>query len=461
MQQRKRINREHAPGKENEKGQGKMKTSLLLLAALTFLLAGCSSADNQNDSAANKASSSNSSNTEARNNSSASNRGEATTNSSSNDRADSSVSEEPAHDTDDSPIDKDETTPPGSQYDDSQAGQLTAGESDDLTSWKEWVRLLNSGEGRELQSYWSVFPQNRLEVVVTGGGKPVSDAEVSLVDDDGDTVWESRTNIDGEASAYAGLFDEQQNQERYGVIIRSGNQEKQYENVQIPRGSALRVDLNEQVKPSLGVDLMLVVDTTGSMQDELDFLKSELKDVVARVLKNNGQQLDIQVSTNFYRDRSDKYLVKDYPFTKDIDTAVKQISQQEAAGGGDFPEAVDEALENAIDDHKWSGDARARLLFLVLDAPPHHERKVTKRIHELMESAAAEGIRIIPIASSGVDVQTEYLMRFMATATGGTYLFLTDHSGIGNDHMEPAVGEYEVKRLNDLLVEVISRYTSE
>jgi len=49
----------------------------------------------------------------------------------------------------------------------------------------------------------------------------------------------------------------------------------------------------------------------------------------------------------------------------------------------------------------------------------------------------------------------------MASATGGTYLFLTDDSGIGSDHLEPAVGEYEVTLLNDLLVEVINRYVQE
>ncbi|MGO4376125.1 VWA domain-containing protein, partial [Paenibacillus sp. MCAF20] len=59
------------------------------------------------------------------------------------------------------------------------------------------------------------------------------------------------------------------------------------------------------------------------------------------------------------------------------------------------------------------------------------------------------------------DVDTEYLLRFMAIASGGTYLFLTDDSGIGGDHLEPAVGEYEVKLLNDLLVEVINRYVQE
>ncbi|RAP77333.1 VWA domain-containing protein [Paenibacillus montanisoli] len=447
--------RDFAPNKR------KVKAALLLLAAAAMLLAGCSSADEQNDSSANTATENSAPAADGDSNSAAN---DSSSSESKSDTTDSSHSEEPAPAPDkdgDMPIDEGEPAP-GSQYDDSEPGQLTAGEWNDLLSWKEWVKLLNGGEGQDLQSYWSIFPKNRLEVEVTGGGKPVSDAEVSLVDDDGQTVWEARTDMDGKASAYAGLFDdERQGGERYGVIIRSGEQEKRYENVPIPRGSALKVNMEEAVKPTINVDLMLVVDTTGSMEDELNFLKTELKDVVTRASQDNGQQLDIRVSANFYRDRSDEYLVKDYPFTNDIDTVVKQLSQQSAAGGGDYPEAVDAALENAIDDHEWSGEARARLLFLVLDAPPHHERKAMKRIHELTETAAAEGIRIIPVASSGVDVQTEYLMRFMATATGGTYLFLTDHSGIGNEHMEPAVGEYEVKRLNDLLVEVIERYTSE
>ncbi|MOA16657.1 hypothetical protein D3C78_1368800 [compost metagenome] len=140
---------------------------------------------------------------------------------------------------------------------------------------------------------------------------------------------------------------------------------------------------------------------------------------------------------------------------------IDQFSKQKAEGGGDYPEAVDQALRDAIHEHEWSKEARARLLFLVLDAPPHDDPQIIDEIQQLTADAAEQGIRIIPIASSGVSVDTEYLLRFMAVATGGTYLFLTDDSGIGGDHLEPAVGEYEVKLLNDLLVEVINRYVQE
>ncbi|MBM7566809.1 vWA domain-containing protein [Paenibacillus sacheonensis] len=437
----------------------------LLLAAvlaLTTALGGCSSSDGNNDAA----NSGNAAKDSGSSDSSANATGDEGTSSSTNNAAAADDGSGTSDKADEPAVDDDgaSTSPPAkgesSQYDDSRPGQLTAGEWDDMAAWQDWQQLLSSQEGRENESYWSIYPQHRLEVDVSAGGEPIMDATVELIGSDGETAWEARTNNEGVAYVYAGLFDEQGTQEEYGVLVTSGNQKKQYENVPVPRAKALKVELENEVKGPDALDLMLLVDTTGSMQDELNYLKTELKDVVKRVDRDNGQRLGIRVSANFYRDHADDYVVKAFPFTDDIDKVVSQLSEQKAAGGGDFPEAVDEALASAIDKHEWSGDARARLLFLVMDAPPHHERKVTKRLRELTETAAAEGIRIIPVASSGVDEHTEYIMRFLASATGGTYLFLTDHSGIGNDHLKPEVGEYEVKALNDLLVEVINRYAS-
>ncbi|MGB1699426.1 MAG: hypothetical protein ACPHRO_05700, partial [Nannocystaceae bacterium] len=58
---------------------------------------------------------------------------------------------------------------------------------------------------------------------------------------------------------------------------------------------------------------------------------------------------------------------------------------------------------------------------------------------------------------SGVDKSTEFLMRMADVATGGTYIFLTDDSGIGNSHIEPTIGEYQVEPLNELLIRVIKQ----
>lgn len=338
------------------------------------------------------------------------------------------------------------------------AGILTAGEWDDNAEWERWNKLLQSHEGAEYQPYWNFFDFRRLEVKVTAGGRPVADAVVTMREGDGQDGWMARTNAAGVAYLFPMLFEEQGGNVKYGLTVEAGQQKKQFENVELKSSREMEVKLDQAHQQPNAVDLMLVVDTTGSMSDELEFLEAELKDVVNRVADDNNGQLDIRISPNFYRDVHDDYTVRPFPFTRDIDKAVGQIADQSAKGGGDFPEAVEEALEDAIEDHEWSEEALARLMFLVLDAPPHHEGKVVKQLKQLTTRAAEEGIRIIPIASSGVDIQTEHLMRYLATATGGTYIFLTDHSGVGNGHLKPAVGEYEVRALNDLMVDVISRY---
>ena len=47
----------------------------------------------------------------------------------------------------------------------------------------------------------------------------------------------------------------------------------------------------------------------------------------------------------------------------------------------------------------------------------------------------------------------------MAIYTDGTYTFITNHSGVGNDHIIPTVGEYQVEQLNNLIVRLIEQYT--
>jgi Mg-chelatase subunit ChlD len=344
---------------------------------------------------------------------------------------------------------------------DVQAGQLTAGEWDDLAAWDRFGNLLNAQEGDYSKQVWQFWNFNRLEVIVTANGKAVSDASVELLAGK-KAIWRARTSTEGRAYVYAGLFErDTANLGAYTVKVQSDQESKTTKQLDIPEQGSIKVDLGKSAKVSDQVDIMFVVDTTGSMEDELNYLEAELKDVVRRVSDEHANQLGIRLSANFYRDKHDDYIVKPYPFTTDVNKVTDQFSKQKAEGGGDFPEAVDQALRDALHEHEWSKEARARLLFLVLDAPPHDDAQIIDEMKKLTEDAAEQGVRIIPVASSGVDVETEYLMRFMATATGGTYLFLTDDSGIGSDHLEPAVGEYEVKLLNDLLVEVINRYVQE
>jgi hypothetical protein len=203
------------------------------------------------------------------------------------------------------------------------------------------------------------------------------------------------------------------------------------------------------------VDIAFVVDATGSMGDEIEFLKLELEDVIRNTMEKY-KSLSLNAASVFYRDRGDQYVTKKCSFNDDLLKTINFMKLQGAGGGGDYPEAVDEALATALDSLQWNKNARTRLIFLVLDAPPHNEAK--ERIQELVVKAAAMGIRIIPIACSGTDKSTEFLLRSMALATNGTYTFLTNHSGVGNPHIEPTTDKYEVELLTNLLQRIIGQF---
>ena len=117
------------------------------------------------------------------------------------------------------------------------------------------------------------------------------------------------------------------------------------------------------------------------------------------------------------------------------------------------------ALNTAVTQLSWNEHARARLLFLVLDAPAHHTEAIVSDLNAIIKQAAEKGIKIIPVSASGVNKNAEFLFRFFAIATNGTYVFLTNDSGIGGEHIEATVGDYEVELLNDLMVRVINKYT--
>ena len=97
----------------------------------------------------------------------------------------------------------------------------------------------------------------------------------------------------------------------------------------------------------------------------------------------------------------------------------------------------------------------------MLDASPHADQpEVIASIQRSIREAARLGIRIVPVTASGIQKDTEFLMKFFGLATNGTYTFLTDHSGIGSKHLEPTTDEYKVELLNDLLVRIITEYTT-
>ncbi len=334
-----------------------------------------------------------------------------------------------------------------------QAGLLTGGEWNDNDHWYEWISLYQSHEEwNSFRDTWRIDFDTRQEVIVTAGGVPVEGAKVTIYPDS-DCIDTAITDNNGRAYLF------RRNGDDIGTIdVVYGDTGVILDDVDLSKDGSHSIELSADtvISDPVGLDLMLMVDTTGSMMDELSYLQAELQDVIERVSEGNGN-IPIRVSVNFYRDEGDEYIVRYYPFTSDIDLAVDTIGEQEAMGGGDTPEAVHSAMDVAINEHEWNEGA-VKLMFFVLDAPPHSDTQIVDSVNSLTAQAAEKGIRIIPVASSGIDKSTEYLLRTMAFSTGGTYTFLTDDSGIGGSHIEPTIGDYDVENLNDMMVRIISEY---
>lgn len=339
------------------------------------------------------------------------------------------------------------------------AGTLTAGEIHDFSKWELWQDVA-AEDLNEWVDTWNYHLTERYVVqVLTEDGFPVIDAGIDLRVGE-KTIWTARTDNTGKAELWANVFNKKDSKAATTLQahINYNGKKHRIEQVKTFQEGINFLRLEEACQTPQLMDIMFVVDATSSMRDELSYIQAELYDVIQRVQELRKETV-INLGSVFYRDEGDEYLTRKSDLSADIGQTVEFIKQQSTAGGGDYPEAVESALQVAIDEMTWSDHSLAKLLFLVLDAPPHETPAILQNLERLTKKASAKGIRIIPIASSGINKSTEYLLRSFALSTNGTYVFLTDHSGVGNPHIEPSTDEYEVEKLNDLLIRVIKQFT--
>ena len=106
-----------------------------------------------------------------------------------------------------------------------------------------------------------------------------------------------------------------------------------------PGGQTVGLTASQVAVKATKLDLMLVVDTTGSMGDEIRYLQSELRSIIAAITEKH-RDLDIRIGFVFYRDMGDDYVTRTVAFDRDIGRVQGALARQDANGGGDYPEAI-------------------------------------------------------------------------------------------------------------------------
>jgi hypothetical protein len=330
-----------------------------------------------------------------------------------------------------------------------QSGSLTAGTWDDNLNFDFYLRYLKNMDGAQMPGLPLIARTSRLEIRATDGvGTPLPGARIT-VSGTGGKVFESTARGDGKLFFFPGA---------YGVtdgaplqIKAAAGQVSATMNVVAGDPTVTVAVTGAVVTPPSALDLALVVDTTGSMGDELEYLKVEMRDIVNRV-SAEFPGVAQRWALILYRDEGDEYVVRSFDFTSALSTYQTNLAAQSAGGGGDIPEAPDRALAK-LTTLSWSPTAVARMAFWVADAP-HHAKNETTMMQDIL-MAQALGVRIYPIAASGADDLLEYTMRSAAEVTGGRYIFLTSDSGIGGAHKEPTIPCYFVTALDKAMYRMI------
>ena len=335
-------------------------------------------------------------------------------------------------------------------------GPVTAGVVDDNADFGEYLAF----RGRtQVNHRPRDIAERYLLQVRDAAGRTVPDAEVRVQAPNGSALW-ARTDAGGQVWVSPNAFDVS-HASTYQVSVRKpGRWGSTQATGFLRRGqkSAIDITLDAATPKQAQLDMVFLIDATGSMADEIDKLKATLHTIASEVERLPAKP-DLCFGLVAYRDKGDAYLVRSHDFTNDLNAFQGVLNQLQAGGGGDYPEAMNEALHETVHSLSWRGTNTTRMVFLIADAPPHLDYG-GPQYDDDMVAALGKGIKIFSVGASGLDKQGEYIQRQMAQYTGGKFVFLTydqasnPASGPGRETVHD-VQNYGVDTLDRLIVRLV------
>ncbi len=177
------------------------------------------------------------------------------------------------------------------------------------------------------------------------------------------------------------------------------------------------------------VDVVFVLDTTGSMGGLIEGAKQKIWAIVNEIAGGKPSPA-IRVGLVAYRDKGDDYVTKKVELTDDLDAMYAQLMGFEANGGGDGPEHVNEALRMGVHDMAWTpGDKVLRIVFLVGDAEPHMDYADDVKYAATCETAVKAGI-VINTVRCGADATTARIWQEIADLSEGKFASIAQDGGV-------------------------------
>jgi hypothetical protein len=334
---------------------------------------------------------------------------------------------------------------------------LTAGQVNDNDKFSEYLDYLRNYQGPPAHP---VAVEQRVFVrVLDADQHPVAGARVQLFDG-ARAVFDGRTVSDGRVLFLPAAAGATQAQQFRAVITRGQQQAEGTIKAGTPDAAFSLANLKDNSGP-VGLDIVFLLDATGSMGDEIDHIKATVDSIASRIAQLPGSSAP-RLGLVAFRDRNDEYVTRSWDFTRDVPQFAANLANVQAGGGGDTPESVNAGLHDASPLPGWTQDGAGRhlkLIFLVGDAPPHLDYANDYDYTTLLNEAVGAGIKIFPIGASGLDPQGEYIFRQFAQITQGQFVFLTYANGVSGApgvSTDKHVSDFTVNQLDSLVVNLVA-----
>lgn len=230
------------------------------------------------------------------------------------------------------------------------------------------------------------------------------------------------------------------------------------------RNLQVRFNFTRGIMKNVPLDIVFVLDTTGSMGEEIQRLKTTI-DIMHLNVTSFSSRPRVRFGMVLYKDKGDEYRTKVIPLTSNIDKFKEKLDKVSAAGGGDFPEDLQEALKDTLTKLRWRNQG-IRLAFIITDAPPHLDYNQNFTYIKASQSARKKAIKLFSIGTGGLPLQGEYILRQIAQYTYANYIFLNygekgeSHGGRVGSVSHHTGANYNVSKLESLVIRITKKELS-
>ena len=225
--------------------------------------------------------------------------------------------------------------------------------------------------------------------------------------------------------------------------------------VSSPTPPTNRSDTDQPVN-SQQIDIVFVLDATGSMDSELNTLKAGLDEISVQLSRLPGT-IAIRYGLVVYRDGAKSSSTQLFALTDSWPAFTQNITAVTALGGGDYAEDLSNGYYQAVTGMAWNPEAN-KLIILLGDAPPHQDSENEALLNEALAVAAAQGIKTFTVGSDGLNAAGITIYQEIAQTQNGRFLFISEtpeNSQLDVDSVQP------LSNLPTLLVEVVREVLNE